>query len=256
MTEDDRDFLGVHLAHCNFGDNSGSCKYGDANCPALTSPYSWIGKKIDAATTQSWPSVMYGVNIDGASIWGNQKSIEQVKAWHYDATQVVANLRKKASSAPNLLDPAVQKRLAEQWGYVPAGSPTVGQRISVHLPARDKRTARIVFIDRDEPGEVQVCIVVDDDPEQIPAGTAVVNMSNRTGVQEVTEPEFTLSATFEQQLEENVGKAIPFYTSPVSAAHMEVMQAALHELKRVDVAEYETIDDVIEALRIQLAGKL
>lgn len=36
--------LGVHLSHCNFGENAGDCKYGeDETCPALTEAWSWFG---------------------------------------------------------------------------------------------------------------------------------------------------------------------------------------------------------------------
>lgn len=35
--------LGIHLSHCNFGEHIGSCKYGNADCPALTNEWSWFG---------------------------------------------------------------------------------------------------------------------------------------------------------------------------------------------------------------------
>ena len=36
----------VHLSHCNFGENEGSCKYGDDSCPALSESWSWFGKAL------------------------------------------------------------------------------------------------------------------------------------------------------------------------------------------------------------------
>lgn len=38
--------LGVHLSHCNFGENKCVCKYGDPNCPALTEAWSWVGNRL------------------------------------------------------------------------------------------------------------------------------------------------------------------------------------------------------------------
>ena len=38
--------LGVHLSHCNFGENAGGCKYGDPDCPALAG-WSWFGRALD-----------------------------------------------------------------------------------------------------------------------------------------------------------------------------------------------------------------
>ena len=35
MTLNRDEMLPVHLAHCNMGDYEGTCKYGDADCPAL-----------------------------------------------------------------------------------------------------------------------------------------------------------------------------------------------------------------------------
>jgi hypothetical protein len=35
--------LGVHLSHCNFGENAGACKYGEDDCPALTDSWEWLG---------------------------------------------------------------------------------------------------------------------------------------------------------------------------------------------------------------------
>jgi len=39
--------FGTHLSHCNFGENSGFCKYGEDDCPALSESWSWVGKAID-----------------------------------------------------------------------------------------------------------------------------------------------------------------------------------------------------------------
>lgn len=40
--------LGLHLSHCNFGENSGCCKYGPEDaCPALTEQWRWLGQAID-----------------------------------------------------------------------------------------------------------------------------------------------------------------------------------------------------------------
>lgn len=41
--------LGVHLSHCNFGENAGHCKYGDDDCPALTESWSWFGNALQRA---------------------------------------------------------------------------------------------------------------------------------------------------------------------------------------------------------------
>ncbi len=38
--------LGVHLSHCNFGENVNCCKYGDEDCPALTHGWSWFGNHL------------------------------------------------------------------------------------------------------------------------------------------------------------------------------------------------------------------
>jgi hypothetical protein len=38
--------LGVHLSHCNFGENAGGCKYGDPDCPALAG-WAWFGRALD-----------------------------------------------------------------------------------------------------------------------------------------------------------------------------------------------------------------
>ena len=38
--------LGVHLSHCNFGENANVCKYGDDDCPALTPQWLWLGKAL------------------------------------------------------------------------------------------------------------------------------------------------------------------------------------------------------------------
>lgn len=47
----------VHITHCNFGEYSGSCKYGDAeNCPALSPSFSWIGKAIDKGNATHPPA--------------------------------------------------------------------------------------------------------------------------------------------------------------------------------------------------------
>jgi hypothetical protein len=34
--------LGVHLSHCNYGEDEGLCKYGDEDCPALAD-WKWFG---------------------------------------------------------------------------------------------------------------------------------------------------------------------------------------------------------------------
>lgn len=39
--------LGVHLSHCNFGENVNACKYGQDNCPALSEEWSWLGKALE-----------------------------------------------------------------------------------------------------------------------------------------------------------------------------------------------------------------
>jgi hypothetical protein len=39
--------VAVHLSHCNFGENTGHCKYGDRGCPALSEEWSWIGDGIE-----------------------------------------------------------------------------------------------------------------------------------------------------------------------------------------------------------------
>jgi hypothetical protein len=41
--------LGVHLSHCNFGEQPNACKYGDDDCPALTEGWSWFGKALQRA---------------------------------------------------------------------------------------------------------------------------------------------------------------------------------------------------------------
>lgn len=45
--------LGVHLSHCNFGENAGHCKYGDDiygdGCPALDPSWSWFGANMQRA---------------------------------------------------------------------------------------------------------------------------------------------------------------------------------------------------------------
>jgi hypothetical protein len=41
--------LGTHLSHCNFGENSGQCKYGESDCPALTEGWSWFGNSLQRA---------------------------------------------------------------------------------------------------------------------------------------------------------------------------------------------------------------
>ena len=40
------DRLGVHLAHCNFGEYVGNCKYTDDSCPALSEDWSWFGLRL------------------------------------------------------------------------------------------------------------------------------------------------------------------------------------------------------------------
>lgn len=47
--------MGVHLQHCNFGENEGSCKYGDDDCPALTPDWSWLGQHIEEAAGRCGP---------------------------------------------------------------------------------------------------------------------------------------------------------------------------------------------------------
>lgn len=37
----------IHMSHCNFGEHSGECKYGDDDCPALTESWSWFGRALD-----------------------------------------------------------------------------------------------------------------------------------------------------------------------------------------------------------------
>jgi hypothetical protein len=38
----------VHLTHCNMGEHSGGCKYGnDDECPALSDGLKWMGQRID-----------------------------------------------------------------------------------------------------------------------------------------------------------------------------------------------------------------
>ena len=44
-----KDKLGIHLSHCNIGEQYDNCKYGDENCPALTSEWSWIGERMHVA---------------------------------------------------------------------------------------------------------------------------------------------------------------------------------------------------------------
>lgn len=39
-------YLGVHLSHCNFGENANQCKYGEDDCPALSESWSWLGKAL------------------------------------------------------------------------------------------------------------------------------------------------------------------------------------------------------------------
>ncbi len=41
--------LGVHLSHCNFGEQPNACKYGEDDCPALTEDWSWFGKWLQRA---------------------------------------------------------------------------------------------------------------------------------------------------------------------------------------------------------------
>ncbi len=43
--------LGVHLSHCNFGENAGVCKYGEETCPAVSEAWSWLGKGLDRSTS-------------------------------------------------------------------------------------------------------------------------------------------------------------------------------------------------------------
>lgn len=38
--------LGLHLSHCNFGENAGQCKYGEDDCPALSESWSWLGNSL------------------------------------------------------------------------------------------------------------------------------------------------------------------------------------------------------------------
>jgi hypothetical protein len=43
--------LGVHLSHCNFGENAGVCKYGESDCPALADSWAWLGEALQNRST-------------------------------------------------------------------------------------------------------------------------------------------------------------------------------------------------------------
>lgn len=43
--------LGVHLSHCNFGENAGHCKYGDEDCPACSQDWAWFGDALECGET-------------------------------------------------------------------------------------------------------------------------------------------------------------------------------------------------------------
>ena len=46
--------LGVHLSHCNHGENVAGCKYGEhETCPALSKKWSWFGKRLAEAQTKT-----------------------------------------------------------------------------------------------------------------------------------------------------------------------------------------------------------
>jgi hypothetical protein len=51
--------LGVHLSHCNFGEEAGQCKYGDEDCPAMSQSWKWFG---DALTNAEKLGEKYGNN--------------------------------------------------------------------------------------------------------------------------------------------------------------------------------------------------
>jgi hypothetical protein len=38
--------VGVHLSHCNFGENVGWCKYGEEDCPAMSEEWRWFGDAL------------------------------------------------------------------------------------------------------------------------------------------------------------------------------------------------------------------
>jgi hypothetical protein len=60
-------FLGVHLSHCNFGENSGVCKYGeDEICPALTEAWDWLGKAVDKSNRPAKETVAEVCGAGGA----------------------------------------------------------------------------------------------------------------------------------------------------------------------------------------------
>lgn len=66
---------GVHLTHCNFGEEFGHCKYGDADCPAML-PGS-EASKLAATLKGRWQrEVAMGATESGFHHWVEYECVD------------------------------------------------------------------------------------------------------------------------------------------------------------------------------------
>jgi galactitol-specific phosphotransferase system IIB component len=92
----------VHMRHCNKGENEGSCKYGDINCPALREKREIEKQSVKKVTivdffdpynihhlvayrhlekTGFWPEDFYPENVEWPMIWQAALTAKMTEAW-------------------------------------------------------------------------------------------------------------------------------------------------------------------------------
>jgi hypothetical protein len=82
--------LGVHLSHCNFGENAGVCKYGESDCPALADSWAWLGEALQNRSTPP-PATQEPVAVPGI--------VERDDAWEREIRSALPHWEAKALNA-------------------------------------------------------------------------------------------------------------------------------------------------------------
>ena len=119
------DNLGVHLSHCNFGENVGVCKYGDDDCPALSESWRWLGQMIESKK-KSEPTATPFVYEEVQSVQDGELVERMIRAWSAERNLVVCvspeNIRAMAAALAVARPAILAEVLAEikigEWGEI------------------------------------------------------------------------------------------------------------------------------------------